>query len=59
MSKDYRHYAAQCLELARAADDASARAHLLHLAEQWRSMAEKIEKIKSPVEKRDVAYQPD
>jgi hypothetical protein len=43
LSEDYRHYAAQCLALAQAAEEASIRAHLLNLAALWRSMAEKAE----------------
>ena len=43
MSKDYRHYAAQCLALAQLAGDACARAHLVQLAERWREMAQKSE----------------
>ena len=53
MSEDYRGYAAQCLALAQVADDAAVRAHLLNLAERWRSMAEKTEKRDQEIPVRD------
>ena len=43
MSKGYRQYAAQCLALAQAAEDARVRAHLVQLAERWREMAQQAE----------------
>ena len=53
MSEDYRSYAAQCLALAQVSDDAAVRAHLLNLAERWRSMAEKTEKRDQEIPVRD------
>jgi hypothetical protein len=52
LSKDYRHYAAQCLALAQAAKDAYARVHLLQMAERWRLMAVKVGsgELKEPID---------
>jgi len=53
VSEDYRHYAAQCLALAKAAKDGASRARLLAMAERWRSMAEKVATREQSVEAKD------
>jgi hypothetical protein len=39
-SEQYRHFAQECLEMARTAADPQARATLLHMAQVWFRLAE-------------------
>jgi hypothetical protein len=39
-SEDYRHYAAECLELAATIDDPHIKAVLTHMAQAWLRLAE-------------------
>jgi len=53
VSEDYRHYAAQCLALAKAAGDPATRAQFLVMAELWRAMAEKVATREHSAENKD------
>jgi hypothetical protein len=43
-AEQYRRYAAECLRLANASEDAREKAMLLQMAEQWHRLAERAEK---------------
>jgi len=43
----YRRYSAKCLSLARLAQNDADRAVLLHMAEAWRQLAERMERESS------------
>jgi hypothetical protein len=46
----YRHYAAECVRLARRTADTAERDVLLRMAETWRRLAERAEKLDSPAD---------
>ena len=39
----YRQYAAECVRLAREAENADSRSLLLEMAERWRELAERVD----------------
>ncbi len=46
-AEDYRRYAAECVRLAASREDVNDKALLLHMAEQWRQLAQRADKQQS------------
>ena len=49
-AEDYRRYAAECIRIARATNNAQEKATLIKMAEKWRQLAEKADHERGPEE---------
>jgi hypothetical protein len=44
-AEEYRRYAAECLRVARHSDDPNDKSLLLDMAQRWRELAERVERV--------------